>query len=50
MTVRVLVADDLVRWSLLVALAPLPEVEVATGSAAIRGVILHRPAVVATDL
>ena len=56
MTIRVLVADDhpLVRSGLQAALAPLPEVEVvaeaATGSAAIREAVLHRPDVVVMDL
>ena len=56
MTIRVLVADDhpLVRSGLQAALAPLPDVEVvaeaATGSAAIREAVLHRPDVVVMDL
>ena len=56
MTVRVLIADDhpLVRQGLQAALAPLPEVEVvgeaATGQAAIREAVLHRPDVVVMDL
>jgi DNA-binding NarL/FixJ family response regulator len=56
MTIRVVIADDhpLVRQGLQAALAPLPEVDVvaeaATGSAAIREVILRRPAVVVMDL
>jgi DNA-binding NarL/FixJ family response regulator len=55
-TIRVLIADDhpLVRQGLQAALAPLPEVEVvaeaATGSAAIREAVLHRPDVVVMDL
>jgi DNA-binding NarL/FixJ family response regulator len=56
MTIRVLIADDhpLVRQGLQAALAPLPEVEVvaeaATGQAAIREAVLHRPEVVVMDL
>jgi DNA-binding NarL/FixJ family response regulator len=56
MTVRVLIVDDhpLVRQGLQAALAPLPEVEVvgeaATGQAAIREAVLHRPDVVVMDL
>ena len=56
MTVRVLIADDhpLVRQGLQAALAPMPEVEVvaeaATGQAAIREAVLHRPDVVVMDL
>jgi DNA-binding NarL/FixJ family response regulator len=56
MTTRVLIADDhpLVRAGLEAALAPLPEVEVvaeaATGQAAIREAVLHRPDVVVMDL
>jgi DNA-binding NarL/FixJ family response regulator len=56
MTVRVLIADDhpLVRAGLQAALAPVPEVEVvaeaATGQAAIREAVLHRPDVVVMDL
>jgi DNA-binding NarL/FixJ family response regulator len=56
MTVRVLIADDhpLVRQGLQAALAPLPEVDVvaeaATGQAAIREAVLHRPDVVVMDL
>jgi DNA-binding NarL/FixJ family response regulator len=56
MTVRVLIADDhpLVRQGLKAALAPLPDVEVvaeaATGSAAVREAVLHRPDVVVMDL
>jgi DNA-binding NarL/FixJ family response regulator len=56
MTVRVLIADDhpLVRQGLQAALAPVPEVEVvaeaATGQAAIREAVLHRPDVVVMDL
>ena len=56
MTIRVVVADDhpLVRAGLQAALAPLPDVEVvaeaATGSAAIREAVLHRPDVVVMDL
>ena len=55
MTVRVLIADDhpLVRQGLQAALAPT-EVEVvaeaATGQAAIREAVLHRPDVVVMDL
>jgi len=56
MTIRVLIADDhpLVRQGLKAALAPVPEVEVvaeaATGQAAIREAVLHRPDVVVMDL
>jgi DNA-binding NarL/FixJ family response regulator len=56
MTVRVLIADDhpLVRQGLRAALAPMPDVEVvaeaATGQAAIREAVLHRPDVVVMDL
>ena len=56
MTIRVLVADDhpLVRSGLQAALAPLPDVDVvaeaATGSAAVREAVLHRPDVVVMDL
>jgi hypothetical protein len=56
MTVRVLIADDhpLVRAGLQAAPAPVPEVEVvaeaATGQAAIREAVLHRPDVVVMDL
>jgi DNA-binding NarL/FixJ family response regulator len=56
MTIRVLVADDhpLVRQGLQAALAPMPEVEIvaeaATGSAAVREAVLHRPDVVVMDL
>jgi DNA-binding NarL/FixJ family response regulator len=56
MTIRVLIADDhpLVRQGLKAALAPVAEVEVvaeaATGSAAIREAVLHRPDVVVMDL
>jgi DNA-binding NarL/FixJ family response regulator len=56
MTIRVLVADDhpLVRGGLRAALDPLPEVEVvaeaATGSAAVREAVLHRPDVVVMDI
>ena len=56
MTIRVLIADDhpLVRQGLQAALAPMPEVEVvaeaATGQAAIREAVLHRPDVVVMDL
>jgi Response regulator receiver domain len=56
MTVRVLIADDhpLVRQGLQAALAPLPEIEVvaeaATGQAAVREAVLHRPDVVVMDL
>jgi DNA-binding NarL/FixJ family response regulator len=56
MTIRVLIADDhpLVRQGLQAALAALPELEVvaeaATGSAAIREAVLHRPDVVVMDL
>jgi DNA-binding NarL/FixJ family response regulator len=55
-TIRVLLADDhpLVRDGLKAALATLPDVEVvaeaATGSAAIREALLHRPDVVVMDL
>jgi DNA-binding NarL/FixJ family response regulator len=57
-SIRVLIADDhpLVRAGLKAALAPLAEVEVevvaeaATGSAAIREAVLHRPDVVVMDL
>jgi DNA-binding NarL/FixJ family response regulator len=56
MTIRILIADDhpLVRQGLKAALAPLPEVEIvaeaATGQAAIREALLHRPDVVVMDL
>jgi DNA-binding NarL/FixJ family response regulator len=56
MTVRVVIADDhpLVRSGLRAALDPLEEVEVvaeaATGSAAVREAVLHRPDVVVMDL
>jgi DNA-binding NarL/FixJ family response regulator len=56
MTIRVLIADDhpLVRAGLQAALAPLDDVEIvaeaATGSAAIREAVLHRPDVVVMDL
>jgi DNA-binding NarL/FixJ family response regulator len=56
MTIRVLIADDhpLVRDGLKAALAAQPEVQVvaeaATGSAAIREALLHRPDVVVMDL
>jgi DNA-binding NarL/FixJ family response regulator len=56
MTTRVLIADDhpLVRQGLKAALAPVPEVEVvgeaATGQAAVREAVLHRPDVVVMDL
>jgi DNA-binding NarL/FixJ family response regulator len=56
MTVRVLIADDhpLVRQGLQAALAPVAEVEIvaeaATGQAAIREAVLHRPDVVVMDL
>ena len=56
MTIRILVADDhpLVRQGLKAALAPVPEVkivaEAATGQAAIREAVLHRPDVVVMDL
>jgi DNA-binding NarL/FixJ family response regulator len=56
MTIRVLIADDhpLVRQGLKAALAPVPEVEIvaeaATGQAAIREAVLHRPDVVVMDL
>jgi DNA-binding NarL/FixJ family response regulator len=56
MTVRVLIADDhpLVRQGLQAALAPMPDVDVvaeaATGQAAIREAVLHRPDVVVMDL
>ena len=56
MTIRVLIADDhpLVRQGLKAALAPMPDVEVvaeaATGQAAIREAVLHRPDVVVMDL
>jgi DNA-binding NarL/FixJ family response regulator len=56
MTIRVLIADDhpLVRQGLQAALAPMPDVEVvaeaATGQAAIREAVLHRPDVVVMDL
>jgi DNA-binding NarL/FixJ family response regulator len=56
MTIRVLIADDhpLVRQGLQAALAPVREVEVvaeaATGQAAIREAVLHRPDVVVMDL
>jgi DNA-binding NarL/FixJ family response regulator len=56
MTIRVLIADDhpLVRQGLQAALAPVPEVEIvaeaATGQAAIREAVLHRPDVVVMDL
>jgi DNA-binding NarL/FixJ family response regulator len=55
-TIRVLIADDhpLVRAGLQAALAPLDDVEIvaeaATGSAAIREAVLHRPDVVVMDL
>jgi DNA-binding NarL/FixJ family response regulator len=55
-TIRVLLADDhpLVRDGLKAALATLSDVEVvaeaATGSAAIREALLHRPDVVVMDL
>jgi DNA-binding NarL/FixJ family response regulator len=56
MTIRILIADDhpLVRQGLKAALASVPEVEIvaeaATGSAAIREAVLHRPDVVVMDL
>jgi DNA-binding NarL/FixJ family response regulator len=56
MTIRVLIADDhpLVRQGLQAALAPVDDVEIvaeaATGSAAIREAVLHRPDVVVMDL
>jgi DNA-binding NarL/FixJ family response regulator len=56
MTIRVLIADDhpLVRQGLQAALAPMPDVEVvaeaATGQAAVREAVLHRPDVVVMDL
>jgi DNA-binding NarL/FixJ family response regulator len=56
MSIRILIADDhpLVRQGLKAALAPLPEVEIvaeaATGQAAIREALLHRPDVVVMDL
>jgi DNA-binding NarL/FixJ family response regulator len=56
MTVRVVIADDhpLVRSGLRAALGPLEEVEIvaeaATGSAAVREAVLHRPDVVVMDL
>ena len=56
MTIRVLIADDhpLVRQGLQAALAPVLEVEVvaeaATGQAAVREAVLHRPDVVVMDL
>jgi DNA-binding NarL/FixJ family response regulator len=56
MTVRVVIADDhpLVRSGLRAALDPLEELEVvaeaATGSAAVREAVLHRPDVVVMDL
>jgi DNA-binding NarL/FixJ family response regulator len=56
MTIRVVIADDhpLVRSGLRAALDPLEEVEVvaeaATGSAAVREAVLHRPDVVVMDL
>jgi CheY-like chemotaxis protein len=51
MTIQVLIADDHCSAAETASgPGPLPEVEVATGSAAIRGVILHRPAVVLMDL
>jgi DNA-binding NarL/FixJ family response regulator len=56
MTIRVLIADDhpLVRQGLKAALAPMPDVEVvaeaATGTAAVREAVLHRPDVVVMDL
>jgi DNA-binding NarL/FixJ family response regulator len=56
MTIRVLIADDhpLVREGLKAALAPVREVEVvaeaATGQAAVREAVLHRPEVVVMDL
>ena len=56
MTIRVLIADDhpLVRDGLKAALAAVPEVQVvaeaATGTAAIREALLHRPDVVVMDL
>jgi DNA-binding NarL/FixJ family response regulator len=56
MTIRILIADDhpLVRQGLQAALAPLPEIEVvaeaATGQAAVREAVLHRPDVVVMDL
>ena len=56
MTTRVVIADDhpLVRAGLRAALAPLEEVEVvaeaATGQAAVREAVLHRPDVVVMDL
>jgi DNA-binding NarL/FixJ family response regulator len=56
MTVRILIADDhpLVRQGLKAALAPMPDVEVvaeaATGQAAVREAVLHRPDVVVMDL
>jgi DNA-binding NarL/FixJ family response regulator len=55
-TIRVLIADDhpLVRDGLRAALATLPEVQVvaeaATGAAAVREALLHRPDVVVMDL
>jgi DNA-binding NarL/FixJ family response regulator len=56
MTIRVLIADDhpLVRDGLKAALAAVPDVEVvaeaATGQAAVREALLHRPDVVVMDL
>jgi len=56
MTIRVVIADDhpLVRSGLRAALDPLEEVEVvaeaASGSAAVREAVLHRPDVVVVDL
>ena len=56
MTIRILIADDhpLVRQGLKAALTPVPEVEIvaeaATGQAAIREAVLHRPDVVVMDL
>jgi DNA-binding NarL/FixJ family response regulator len=56
MTIRVLIADDhpLVRDGLKAALAALPDVQVvaeaATGTAAVREALLHRPDVVVMDL
>jgi DNA-binding NarL/FixJ family response regulator len=56
MTIRVLLADDhpLVRDGLKAALVTLPDVQVvaeaATGQAAIREALLHRPDVVVMDL
>jgi DNA-binding NarL/FixJ family response regulator len=56
MSIRVLIADDhpLVRQGLQAALAPVDDVEIvaeaATGSAAIREAVLHRPDVVVMDL